>query len=87
MFVRIPSSTPLLAMLFGAAITALVLGMQPRPEPPAMAQAGPDATPASSDHHATTTASTTIHGSESRQDNAGRTETPARIDTSVAALR
>lgn len=87
MFVRIPSSTPLFALLFGAAITALVLGMQPRQDPPAMAQAGPDATPASNDQNATETESAPTLRGESPQDTVDPTETTAGIDTNVAALR
>lgn len=87
MFVRIPSSAPLAALLFGAAITALVLGMQPRQEPSAMVQAGPDATPAPNDQDATKAESAPTLRSESRQDTVRPTETPAPVDANVAALR
>ncbi|GAA4786849.1 hypothetical protein [Lysobacter hankyongensis] len=97
MYVRITSSAPLVALFCGAAITTLVLALQPRQAPSATAmpsavegatQAGPDRTPAADGNPATTTASPsapTIRG-ESRPGSFDPAEGRARIDANIAAL-
>lgn len=95
MYVRIASSAPLVALLCGAAITTLVLALQPRQDTAAAAttpaadgatQAGPDGTPAPNGIHATTTASAPVIRGESRLDTLDPAEGRARIDANIAAL-
>ena len=95
MYVRIASSAPLAALLFGATITTLILALQPRQNPPATAmpsavdgttQTGPDGTPAPNRNHATTTASAPGIRGESRMGTFDPAEGRARIDANIAAL-
>lgn len=95
MYVRITSSAPLVALFCGAAITTLVLALQPRQDTPATAtpsaldgatQAGPDRAPAANGNHATTTASAPTLRGESRSGSFDLAEGRARIDANIAAL-